>query len=134
MPFWDSAIVHATYLHNQTHHSATDMTPIEAFAGFKPLCGHILAYRCTITAKKPTGRPTKADPNTYEVIFLGCGATSKNIKYHDVHSQRRKWAHHHTVDEFQHGDHPNDRSAAAKHILEKFTNLPHTQVGGKKLH
>ena len=134
MPFWCSAIVHATYLYNRTHHSAIDMTPIEAFTGFKPLCGHILTYGCTITAKKPTGRPTKADPNTYEGIFLGYGATSKNIKYHDVHSQRRKWAHHHTVDEFQYGDNPVDRSIASKHIIEQFTKLPHTQVGGKKLH
>jgi hypothetical protein len=110
------------------------MTPIEAFAGFKPMCGHVLTCGCTITVKKPTGRPTKADPNTCEAVFLGHGATSKNIKHHDVHSQRRKWAHHHTVDEFQHGDNPVDRSNAAKHVLETLTQLPHTQVGGKKLH
>jgi hypothetical protein len=134
MIFWCSAIVYATFLYNRTYHSAIDSTPYQAFTGYKPLCGHILTYGCTITAKKPTGRPTKADPNTYEGIFLGYGATSKNIKYHDVHSQRRKWAHHHTVDEFQYGDAPADRSTASKHILETFTQLPHTQVGGKKLH
>jgi hypothetical protein len=38
------------------------------------------------------------------------------------------------VDEFQYGDNPVDRSNAAKHILETFTQLPHTQIGGKKLH
>jgi hypothetical protein len=126
--------VHATYLYNRTYHTAIDQTPYEAFTGFKPLCGHILTYGCTITAKKPSGRPTKADPNTYEGIFLGYGATAKNIKYHDIHSQRRKWAHHNTVDEFQYGDDPADRSTASKHILETFTQLPHAQVGGKKLH
>jgi hypothetical protein len=108
MPFWCSAIVHATYLCNQTHHLAINMTPIEAFTGFKPMCGHMLTHGCTITVKKPTGRPTKADPNTHKGIFLGYGATSKNIKNHDVHSQKRKWAHHHTVDKFQHGDNPVD--------------------------
>jgi hypothetical protein len=131
--FWDSAIVYACYLYNRTHHSAIDQTPHEAFTGFKPACGHILTYGCTITAKKPSGRPTKADPHTYEGIFLGFGATSQNLKYHDIHSQRRKWAHHVTMDEFQFGDHPKDRSKASKHILETFTQLHHTEVGGKKL-
>jgi hypothetical protein len=88
---------------------------------------------CTLTAKKPSGRPTKADPNTYEGIFLGFGATSQNLKYHDIHSQRRKWAHHLTLDKFQYGDPPKDRSTASKHILETFTRLPHEQVGGRKL-
>jgi hypothetical protein len=131
--FWCSAIVYACFLYNRTFHSAIDQTPYEAFTGLKPNCSHILTYGCTITAKKPSGRPTKADPNTYEGIFLGFGATSKNLKYHDIHSQRRKWAHHVTMDEFQYGDDPKDRSTASKHILETFTKLPHHQVGGKKL-
>jgi hypothetical protein len=132
MIFWCSAMLTATFPCNRTYHSAIQKTPIEAFTGFKPLCGHLLTYGCTITVKKPTGRPTIADPNVYEGIFLGHGATSKNIKYHGVHSQRRKWAHHHAVDEFQYGDDPADQSTASKHILETFTNLP--EVGGKKLH
>jgi hypothetical protein len=134
MKFWCTAIVHATYLYNRTYHSAIEQTPYEAFTGFKPLCGHILTYGCIITAKKPSGRTMKADPNTYEGIFLGYGATSKNIKYHDIHSQRRKWAHHSMVDKFQYGDNPEDRSTASQHILEIFTQLPPTQVGGKKVH
>jgi hypothetical protein len=115
--FWDSAIVHACYLYNRTYHSAIDQTPYEAFTGFKPNCGHILTYGCTVTAKKPTGRPTKADPNTYEGIFLGYRATSQNLRYHDKHTQCRKWAHHVTMDEFQYGDAPPERSKASKHIL-----------------
>jgi hypothetical protein len=132
--FWDSAIVHACYLYNRTYHSAIAQTPYEAFTGFKPNCSHILTYGCTLTAKKPSGRPTKANPNSYEGIFLGYGATSQNLKYHDVHTQRRKWAHHVTMDEFQYGDEPANRSTASKHILETFTQLPHTKVGGQKLH
>ena len=107
--FWCSAIVYACYLYNRTQHSAIDQTPYEAFTELKPGCSHILTYGCTITAKKPPGRPTKADPNTYEGIFLGFGATSQNLKYHDIHSQRRKWAHHVTMDEFQYGDEPAAR-------------------------
>jgi hypothetical protein len=37
------------------------------------------------------------------------------------------------MDEFQYGDAPEDRSKASKHILETFTQLPNSQVGGKKL-
>jgi hypothetical protein len=48
--------------------------------------------------------------------------------------QRRKWAHHVIMDEFQYGDDPPERSKASKHIIETFTKLPHTQICGKKLH
>jgi hypothetical protein len=131
--FWCSAIVYACYMYNRTYHSDVDQTPHEAFTGFKPNCSHILMYGCTVTAKKPSGRPTKADPHTYEGIFLGFGATSQNLKYHDIHTQRRKWTHHATMDKFQYGDDPQDRSTASKHILETFSQLPHASLGGKKL-
>ena len=69
--FWVDAISHATWLYNQTYHSAVKMTPLQAYLGQIPALDILITFGAKITVKKPGTRPTASDPWTYEGISSG---------------------------------------------------------------
>jgi hypothetical protein len=69
--FWPDALIHATWLHNRTHHSAIDMTPHQAFTGRKPTLDNLLTFGCRVTPKMARNRTSALDPNSHHGIFLG---------------------------------------------------------------
>ena len=119
--FWADAITHATWLYNQTHHTAVKMTPLQAYLGQIPALDSLITFGAKITAKKPGTRLTATDPWTYEGIFLGYQNTMHNIKYWDVNSCTIKTAKHDSKDKLQYGDDIDNRSPASRHLLEVFT-------------
>ena len=86
-----------------------------------------MTFGCKITARKAKARTTALDPNCYEGIFLGYRATTDTIRYWDVHNQCERQAKHVAKDETMYGKDPTQRSPAAKHLIEIFTQTPHAQ-------
>ena len=121
--FWVDAILHATWLYNQTYHSAIKMTPLQAYSGQIPALDSLITFGAKITAKKPETRPTATDPSMYDGIFLGYQNTMQNIKYWDVNSGAVKTAKHELKGELQYGDDIDNRSPASEHLLEVFTGM-----------
>ena len=60
--FWADALIHATWLYNQTYHSAVKMTPFEAYTGCETVLDSLITFGSKITAKKPDERPTAFHP------------------------------------------------------------------------
>jgi hypothetical protein len=123
--FWADALLHDTWLYNQTYHSKIKMTPLQAFSGQIPSLDSLITFGAKITAKKPGNRLTTLNPWSYDGIFLGYQNgyqnTMHNIKYWDVNTGAIKTAKHDSKDEIQFGDNPANRSPALKHLMEVFT-------------
>ena len=51
--FWADALIHATWLYNQTYHSAVQMTPFEAYTGRVPVLDNLITFGSKITANEP---------------------------------------------------------------------------------
>ena len=103
------------------------MTPFQLYTGQIPLVDNLITFGSKITAKRPGTRPTTTHPWAYDGIFLGYGPTTDNIKYFDIHTGTDKVARHNSKDELQYGDTPNNRSPAASHLLETFTEGNHME-------
>ena len=119
--FWADALIHATWLYNQTYHSAVQMTPFEAYTGRVPVLDSLITFGSKITAKKPGERPTTFHPWSYDVIFLGYQNTLHNIRYWDVYTSTTKTATHDSQDELQYNDNQPNRSPASEHLMKVFT-------------
>jgi len=89
-----SALLHAAYLHNRLVHSATKMTPYEAWHGKRPNLAHLKVFGSRVCVRQPGERRCKLDRHDYAVIFLGYTATDKNIIYLDTTT-----SHHAVFDE-----------------------------------
>ena len=77
--FWSDAIIHATWLYNQTYHSAIGMTPYKAYTSRLSSLDSLITFETKITAKRPGDRPNTLNPWTYDGIFLGYQNTKNNI-------------------------------------------------------
>jgi len=97
--FWSSALLHAAYLHNRHVHSATKMTPYEAWHGKRPNLAHLKVFGSRVCVRQPGERRCKLDRHDYAGIFLGYTATDKNIIYLDTTSGMVKTSHHAVFDE-----------------------------------
>lgn len=97
--FWSSALLHAAYLHNRQVHSATKMTPYEAWYGKRPNLAHLRVFGSRVCVRQPGERRCKLDRHDYSGIFLGYTATDKNIIYLDTTSGIVKTSHHAVFDE-----------------------------------
>ena len=60
--YWADALQHATWLYNQTYHSALSMTPLQAYTGQIPSLDSLITFGTKITAKKPGQRPNTLNP------------------------------------------------------------------------
>ena len=118
---WVDAIMHATWLYNQTYYSAIKMTPRQAYLGQIPALDSLITFGAKITAKKLWTRPTATNPWTYNGIFLGHQNTMHNIRYWDINSGVVKIAKHDSKDELQYGDDIENRLPASMHLLKVFT-------------
>ena len=99
--FWSDALLYSAHPYNQTHHSAIDKTPYEAWTGNQPLLKHIKTFGSPVVAKETGTRATKVDPNAFNGMFLHYTGTSQNIVCHDIHSGVTKTATHQEHDEHQ---------------------------------
>ena len=97
--FWSAGLQHAAYLHNRLVHSATNMTPYEAWYGEKPDLSHLKVFGSRVCVKQPGDRRSKLDRHDYTGIFLGYTATDKNILYLDTTTGTVKTSHHAVFDE-----------------------------------
>jgi hypothetical protein len=97
--FWSAALVHSVYLHNRLVHSATKMTPYEAWYGRQPDVSNLKMFGSRVCVKAPGQRHCKLDHNDYTGIFLGYTATNQNIRYIDTTTGIVKTSHHATFDE-----------------------------------
>ena len=68
--FWADALIHVSWLYNQTYHSAVKKTSFEAYTGCVPVLDSLITFGSNITAKKPGERPTTFHPWSYDGIFL----------------------------------------------------------------
>jgi hypothetical protein len=120
--FWVDALLHATWLYNQTYRSKIKMTPLQAFSGQIPALNSLITFGAKITAKKLGTRPTTFNPWAYDGIFLGYQNTKHNIKYWDINTGSIKTAKHNSKDEIQYGDNPHNQSPASKHLTGACRN------------
>ena len=132
--FWSDALLHSVWLYNRTYHTALEDTPYRKWTGRTPTLDGLLTFGAKITSKKSKDRPTAADPNAYNGIFLGYKATMQNIVYWDTSAQRKRTAKHIQADEFQYGSPPSTRSPSSKHLLEVHTDLPHALCRSDIIH
>jgi Reverse transcriptase (RNA-dependent DNA polymerase) len=122
--FWSDAIQHSAWLYNRTYHTAIDMTPYQAYTNQQPVLAKLLTFGTKLITKKAGRRKNALDPNAYDGIFLGYGATMDNLRYWDTHKQRKRIGRYHQHDELHYSNPPNKRSPAAKHLLETHTGTP----------
>lgn len=66
--FWSDALLHATWLYNQTYHSAVKMTIFEAFTSHVPTFDSLITFGTKITVKKPGDCPTPLHPWMYNIF------------------------------------------------------------------
>ena len=97
--FWSAALVHSVYLHNGLVHSATKMTPCEAWYGRKPDVSNLKTFGSWVCVKAPGLCHCKLDHNDYTSIFFGYTATDQNIRYIDTTTGIVETSHHATFDE-----------------------------------
>lgn len=50
--FWSNVLLHATWLYNQTYHSAVKMTPLEAYTGCVSALDSLITFGTKFTANK----------------------------------------------------------------------------------
>ena len=125
--FWSDAIQHAAWLYNRTFHTAIEKTPYEAYTNQRPILDKLLTFGTKIIAKKAGRRKNALDPNAYDGIFLGYGATMDNVRYWDNNQRRKRTGKHNAYDEIQYSVTPTKRSPAGKHLMEVHTNTPHEE-------
>ena len=123
--FWSDALLHAVWLYNRTYHSSIAMTPYQRWTGRIPNLDNLITFGTKIISKKAKPRTTALDPNVFEGIFLGYRATMENLIYWGTRAQQKRTAKHHTADEVQYSDPPNQRSPASKFLIEITTGAPH---------
>lgn len=126
--YWSHALRHVTWLYNRTYHSATDMTPLEAYTGKRPTVDKLITFGTRVIVKQPGARETALSHHTYDGIFVGYTETMDNIRYVDSHTLVEKTARHKMQDEFHYTQTPQERSPAASHLLNIFTRSDSTKL------
>ena len=71
MEFCPNALTYATWIYNQTYHSAIEMTLHQVFTCHRATLDNLLTFGCTVTPKMARDRMSALDPNSHRGIFLG---------------------------------------------------------------
>ncbi|KAD1131218.1 hypothetical protein E3N88_43246 [Mikania micrantha] len=87
--FWGEAVACAAYIINRTiTKSLENMTPKEAWTGFKPSVWHFKVFGCIAYARIPNQRRTKLESKSEKCIFVGYSEQSKAFKLFNPDSQK----------------------------------------------
>ncbi|KAI3734276.1 hypothetical protein L6452_13741 [Arctium lappa] len=87
--FWAEAVACATYLLNQaTTKSLSDVTPQEAWTGFKPGISHLKIFGCLAYSHIPDQRRSKLDDKSEKTIFVGYSEHSKAYKLYNPQTRK----------------------------------------------
>mmetsp|Transcript_22945 Transcript_22945/g.34810 ORF Transcript_22945/g.34810 Transcript_22945/m.34810 type:complete len:104 (-) Transcript_22945:962-1273(-) len=86
-----------------------------------------ITFGAKLVIRQTKKRPTTADPNRYDGIFLGYTGTTDNVRYWNLNRQQEGIAKHKVFDELHYGTNPKARSPASKHLIETITGTPHHQ-------
>jgi transposase InsO family protein len=79
---WAEAINYATYLHNIVPHKGLkDMTPFEAWMGYKPDVSHLRVFGSRAWARIPAKKRRSLDPQSRECIMVGYAL---NVKAYNI--------------------------------------------------
>jgi hypothetical protein len=92
--YWSAAAIHAVYLINRRVHSATGITPFEAWWDEMPDLSALKVFGSRVSVKVTEKRRSKLDRHDFTGIFIGYTATDDNIRYIDVDSGLVKTSHH----------------------------------------
>ncbi|XP_044480793.1 uncharacterized protein LOC123207452 [Mangifera indica] len=82
--FWAEAVACSVYLLNRCPtKSVRNMTPQEAWSGYKPSIGHLRIFGCIAYAQIPDSKRKKLDDHGEKFIFVGYSEESKAYKLYN---------------------------------------------------
>jgi hypothetical protein len=119
---WSDALIHAVYLNNRLYHKAIGMTPYKGWIGIKPELDHLWTFGALVTACKPGKRPAKADRHTAHAVLIGCGSSTKHVRYFDLTTNREKLGSYQVIDEAHYGT--ARRPAGAQVLMDMGYDIP----------
>lgn len=82
--FWPKAILWSVQILNRSPtFSVKNMTPQEAWSGFKPAVDHFRVFGCIAYAHIPNEKRKKLDDKSEKCVFLGVSEVSKAFKLYN---------------------------------------------------
>lgn len=86
---WAEAVATAVYLLNLSPTRAVrNMTPFEAWNGFKPNVSHLKTFGCLCYALIPSPARKKLDEKSQRCIFVGYSTQSKAYRFFEPESKK----------------------------------------------
>ena len=87
--FWAEAVHTAVYILNRCPTKAVkNMTPFEAWYGFKPSVSHLKIFGCIAYAHIPAEKRSKFDEKSQKCIFVGYSSSSKAYRLYHVETKK----------------------------------------------
>ena len=87
--FWAESVHTAAYILNRSPTSSLhDMTPFEAWNGWKPKVNHFKVFGCLAYVHVPSQKRQKLDDNSMKCIFIGYSIESKAYRFYDPLTKR----------------------------------------------
>ena len=89
MTFWPEAVNWSVYVLNRCPTFAVkNMTPEEAWSGYKPTADHLRIFRCTAYAHIPYKKRKRLDDKGMKCVLLGVSEESKAYRLYNPISHK----------------------------------------------
>ena len=99
LEYWSFTLIHDFYIKNRLPYCFTKTTPFEALTGYQLNLTNIIVFGSRLYVRKPGKCEAKLNHHTYNGIFIGYNATTKDIYYINKKSNNIKMGTHALFDE-----------------------------------
>ena len=123
--FWCYAAEDANFKLRRMLHTATHVTPYQAWTGNKPKYSDMKIWGCHIYIVDTDVTRTKLDNRTYVELFMKFSATTKIIVYYNPKTEKFGRTSHAYFDELSTGTHTTlPTSPLGTDLVQNYPNLP----------